>query len=104
MNSIDDVRRIALSLPGTSEGTHFRMPSFEVGDKHFAVVQKGKNRVLFYLDETDARAAIARDPDAVEESRRRDRFEGIWVDLDAISTKRLEQLAKLAWRAKAPAD
>lgn len=101
MNSIEDVRRIALALSGTSEGTHFRMPSFEVGGKHFAVVQKGRNRVLLYLDETDARAAIAEAPDAVEESRRRDRFEGVWVDLGAISTERLEQLTKLAWRTNA---
>lgn len=73
MPGIDEVRRIALALPRTTEGTHFRMPSFEVGQRHFTVVKKGKNRVLLFVDEESARTAIAETPATVEESRRRDK-------------------------------
>ncbi|RZQ61114.1 hypothetical protein [Amycolatopsis suaedae] len=100
-HTLDDVRELAMGLPRTTEGTHFRMPSFEVGGKHFAVVQKGKNRALLYLSEADARTAIAENPASVSESRRRDRYEGVWVDLGTVATPDLKSLLTLAHKAKA---
>ncbi|RZQ61117.1 MmcQ/YjbR family DNA-binding protein [Amycolatopsis suaedae] len=100
MPTIDDVRDLSLALPDTTEGTHFRMPSFEVGGKHFAVVQKGKNRVLLYLAESDGRSAIAKDPQAVSESIRRDKWEGVWVDLSSVKAPTLKKLVTLAHKTK----
>lgn len=101
MNStLNDIRDMALRLPETVEATHFGMPSFEVGGRHFLVLQKGKQRALLYVSEADARVAIAQDPGVVEESRRRGKFEGIWVDLTLVARERLERLIEVAWRAK----
>lgn len=50
MSGYDDLRRIALSLPGTYEQDLFGSPSFRVAKKIFITCAPEKNRVTLKLD------------------------------------------------------
>lgn len=65
MASLDDVRRIALSLPETSEADHFGAPSFKVSRKVFAVLRE-PGRVTIKLDPEDQYNLMAGHPGVIE--------------------------------------
>lgn len=102
MTTPDDVRRMALSLPETEEGTHFRQPSFKVRGKSFAAVEKGDAQAGVQLRPEDARAALAEDPTGLEAVHRGDRLIGLRITLATVPEDRLEQLLVTAWRFRAP--
>ena len=63
--SPDDVRRIALSLPGTSESDHFNAPSFRANKRIFAVLREA-DRVTIKLDPEDQHNLIEGYPGVIE--------------------------------------
>ncbi|PZG17372.1 MmcQ/YjbR family DNA-binding protein [Nonomuraea aridisoli] len=96
----DDVRRLALALPETTQGTHFRNIAFKVRGRSFAGLE-GDTHVTLSLGEEEVRAAVA-DETGIEEIRRSDRPIGIRVDLGAIAPDRFARLIELSWRHAAP--
>lgn len=103
MIGLHDLREYALPLPDVSEGTHFRLPSFKVGDTGFVTLQKGDTHAILSVDEPAAEAAVAEDPEACEVVWRNPGiFVGLRVDLARMSGSRVRQLVELAWRNKAP--
>lgn len=103
MIGLDDLREYALPLPDVTEGTHFRLPSFKVADKGFVTLQKGETHAILGVDESQASAAVARDPDACEPVWRNERiFVGLRVDLARVTGAHVRELVELAWRNKAP--
>ena len=40
MTTLKQIRSIANELPGVTEGLHFRLPTFKIGDTGFITVQK----------------------------------------------------------------
>jgi hypothetical protein len=96
MADTEDLRRVVLALPGTAEGTHFRMPAFQVGGKNFIGVQKD-GTVTMSMAAAQAVDIVAGDA-AVTEIRRKDKIIGIQVDLASVSTSRLADLAEISWR------
>ena len=66
MATEDDVRRIALDLPSTTEKPSYGMPGFRVKDKLFARMREGHDEevlVLWVESEEEKHALIAEDPD-----------------------------------------
>lgn len=103
MIGLHDLREYALPLPDVTEGTHFRLPSFKVGDKGFVTLQKGDTHAILNVDEPAAEAAAAEDPEACEVVWRNQRiFVGLRIDLERMSGARVQELVELAWRNKAP--
>ncbi|MFI7611541.1 MmcQ/YjbR family DNA-binding protein [Nonomuraea terrae] len=100
MITSDDVRRLALALPETTEGKHFRNTAFKVRGRSFAGLE-GDTHVTLSLGEEEVRAAVA-DEAGVAEIRRSDRPIGIRVDLAAIAPERLARLVELSWQHAAP--
>lgn len=98
----EDVRRMALALPETTEGTHFRMPAFQVRGKNFAGLERGGTHATLALAESDVDAALAEDPAAIEPVRRSGKPIGVRVDLAKVTPERFASLTELAWRHKAP--
>lgn len=79
MPGTDDVRRLVLALPETAEGTHFRMPSFQVSGKNFIGVRKDGS-VTLAMGAALVPGIVAADPSAITEVRREKPI-GIGIDL-----------------------
>jgi hypothetical protein len=62
MTNADDVREIALSLPGAIESSHFDQPDFRIGKRIFASFPES-DRVTVRLAPEHARALVASDPE-----------------------------------------
>ena len=58
MASEDDVRRIALSLPETSERSSYGTPGFRVRDKLFARISDQPGVVVLWRDSVEDRDAL----------------------------------------------
>ena len=65
MASLEEVRRLALALPGTQEVEHFRAPSFKAGKKIFAVLRE-PGKVTLGLDPDDQQNLVAARPGVIE--------------------------------------
>ncbi|SRR6266404_7751718 len=101
----DDFRRIALSLPESSESAHMGHPDFRVGGKIFATLgyPNGETGVIMLPPEEQERLTRGY-PDAFGPVK------GAWgrrgnttVVLEAVDAAMLRQAMVAAWRKKAPA-
>lgn len=96
----DDVRRIALSLPETTEGSHMGHPDFRVGGKIFiGLPAKDGNLVNIKSTAINVDALVREDPETY-----RDAWGGRWlgVKLDRVSRAKLRALIEEAWSLAAP--
>ncbi|MGY1782928.1 MmcQ/YjbR family DNA-binding protein [Geodermatophilus sp. SYSU D01036] len=113
-----DVRRLALALPGTTEGTSYGRPAWKVRDRAFVwerplrgadVEQLGdaapEGPVLgaAVADEGVKHALVADDPAVYLTTPHFDGYAAVLVRLDAIDVAELGELVTEAWLARAPA-
>jgi len=105
MASVDDVRRIALSLPETTEKPWHGTPGFRVKDKSFLRVRTEAEGglVVFVEDLEEKDALLASDPAVFFTTTHYDGHPAVLVHLDAVSLDQLEELVTDSWRLKAPA-
>ena len=99
---LERARRFCLSLPETSEEPHFDMSSFRVRRKIFATVPPDDAHLHVFVDEGEARAAVAESPTAFEELWWGKQLRGVRVNLAAADANRVSELLEEAWRKKAP--
>jgi hypothetical protein len=96
MITLDEIRNEALSLPGTTEGLHFRLPTFKVGDKGFVTVQK--NAAIIAVPQVLAEALAESEPDKYETVwRNASFFVGIKVNLSSVDISEVTPLLKMAF-------
>lgn len=100
MTTLAQLRKAALGLPETEEGTHFGMVAFNVRGKGFASVTSDGITHL-HLSETDADKALSRYPPA-ERLVRMGKPIGIRIPLGEIGGKDLNELVEQAWASRAP--
>ncbi len=113
----DDVRRIALSLPGTLEsGLGFRVqnPAAKSGSKQFAWVwhervRPGQPRVprpdvlaVRVAGEAEKKMLLASDPAKFFTEPHYNGFPAVLVRLPAVAADELRELLTDAWRCQAP--
>ena len=98
----DDVRSMALALPGTSEAPHHQRTSFRVGGKIFATMPPDGASVNVLLDEEEARAAAEESPDWVELLWWGRRLSGVQVTLADADADILAELLEVAYERCAP--
>jgi hypothetical protein len=117
MASWDDVRRIALDLPETSEGLSRGLASWQVRDKGFVWERPLRQADLRALGD-DAptgpilgarvehlvakEALLADDPEVFFTTPHFDGYPAILVRLDRISLEGLKEVIVEAWLARAP--
>src|SRR2546423_13470991 len=114
MADADDVRQLALGLPGVveidSEGFDFR-----VGDKGFVWSyperRPGRPRVirtdiavLFVGDEAEKQALLLGEPETFFTTRGYDGLPLVMLRLAEVDVARLRELVTDAWRMRAPAE
>ncbi|HEX3460661.1 MAG TPA: MmcQ/YjbR family DNA-binding protein [Acidimicrobiales bacterium] len=101
MVSLDDARRIALSLPEATEEPHHDRSSFRVNHKIFATVPD-PTHLNVMADEDETALAVAENPSGCEELWWGKRLSGVRVDLDHVDPELLTELLTESWRRRAP--
>ena len=103
MITLDDVRRVALSLPATTEKPSYGTPGFRVKDKLFARVRdEGDVLVVWCSAEEEKRALIAAEPNKFFTTPHYDGHPSVLVRFSAVDVDELTELLTEAWRASAP--
>ena len=99
----DDVRRIALSLPATTEKPSYGTPGFRVRDKLFARVrEEGDTVVVWVEDEAEKRALIESEPAKFTTTPHYDGHPTVLVRFDGVDVEELTELLTDSWRLRAP--
>jgi hypothetical protein len=112
MATQDDVRRIALALPETTEdplsfrffvdGKAFVWSWLERVDPKKARVPSPDVITVRVADESDKDALISMDPEVFFTERHYDGYPAIMIRLPAVRPELLERLVTDAWRSRAP--
>jgi hypothetical protein len=103
MATVDDVRRVALSLPATSEKPYNRRPSFRVRSTLFIRVHEQPDALYVScagLGERDE--LLAADPEKFFITPHYDNYPAVLVRLGAVAVDELTELITEAWRLCAP--
>ena len=104
MSTEADVRRIALSLPETTEKPWFNTPGFRVKDKGFLRIRSEAEGglVVFVSDLGEKEALLASDAKKFFTSPHYDGYRAVLVNLKAVGVRELRELIVESWRVKAP--
>lgn len=102
----DDVRRIALSLPATSEKPSYGTPGFRVRDRLFARIreegEEGNVLVVWVADEGEKHGLVSSEPDKFFTTPHYDGHPILLVRFDAVDIEELRELLTESWRLRAP--
>ena len=99
----DDVRRVALSLPATTEKPSYGTPGFRVKDKLFARIrEEGDVLVVWVEDVGEKEALIASEPKKFFTIPHYDGHPMVLVRFKAVGVKELRELLTESWRLRAP--
>ena len=100
----DDARRIALSLPATTEKPSYGTPGFRVKDRLFARVHDLPDTLVVWVADMDEKEALlVSAPDRFFETPHYDGYPMVLVHLDAIEVDELTEVITDSWRNRAPA-
>ena len=103
MATLDDVRRIAMSLPRTSEHLIRDHVKFRIGRIVYASVSPDEERLGFGFPREERAALVASEPDKFMMPLPRDeRYNWVRVRLPALEVDELRELLIDAWRMCVP--
>lgn len=103
MASEDDVRRLALALPGVEERTAYGTPAFYVGGKIFLRFREKPDALVAWCsDLAEREALLASDPDLFFTIDHYANHASVLVRLERIGADELAEVVQDAWRARAP--
>lgn len=100
--TLDQARRIALSLPGVIEKPHFKYTSFRVSGKIFATAPPEETFLHVFVSEEDRERWLVLEPRAVEKLFWGVRAVGLRVELQVATPSMVKDLLSRAWANKAP--
>jgi hypothetical protein len=102
--TVGDVRRIALSLPETTEKPWFNTPGFRVKGKGFLRIRSEAEGglVVWVADLGEKEALLASDPDKFFTTPHYDGHPTVLVRVAKVGTKELRELITESWRVRAP--
>jgi hypothetical protein len=104
MASEDDVRAIALSLPGTTEEQWYQAPGYKVAGKGFLRfrTEAEGGMVVFVSDLGEKEALLTSNPAAFFTTPHYDGWPIVLVNLDVVDHDELRELITDSWLIKAP--
>lgn len=101
--TVDDVRRIAMALPGATERSSYGTPAFRVRDKPFARMREEPGVLVLWLsDQGEKEALIRSSPVTFFTTPHYDGTSLVLVRLVALEEDELTELLTDAWRYRAP--
>jgi hypothetical protein len=99
----DDVRRVALSLPHTTEKPSYGTPGFRVNDRLFARIrEEGDVLVVWVAGEGEKQGLIAAEPAKFFTTPHYDGHPTVLVRFAAVDVDELTELLTDSWRLRAP--
>jgi hypothetical protein len=101
----EDVRRIALSLPETTEEPWYGTPGYKVKGKGFLRIRSNDEGglVVFVADLGEKEAMLASDPKKFFTTAHYDGSPAVLVNIRAIGGRELREVITESWCQKAPA-
>ena len=99
---LNDVRRIAMSLPEVTEEPHFAYTSFRVKGKIFATAPPDGEHLHIFVAEEDRETALVLAPGVIEKLWWGGKVRGLRVALPGAKMPLVAELLKKAWLRKAP--
>jgi hypothetical protein len=102
MVTADEVRSIALALPGAQESSHFDVADFRVRGKIFCTLP-GPGQLTLRLPVGEQAALLAEDPDGFRPASGKWGEQGwTYAELDRLDAAHARELIVEAWRHRAP--
>jgi hypothetical protein len=98
----DDVRRLALALPETSEKPCYGTPGFYVRKKLFARIRDDGETVVVRVDMGDRELLIGAEPDTFFITAHYRDWPSVLVRLSAIDEDELREVLTDSWLRQAP--
>lgn len=99
----EDVRRVALSLPHTTERPSYGTPGFRVKDKLFARIrEEGDVLAVFVAGETEKQGLITSEPEKFFTTAHYDGRPMVLVRFATVDVAELTELLTDSWRLRAP--
>jgi hypothetical protein len=104
MISHDDVRRIALSLPGSYEHASFGgRPSWRTKARMFTWIRDDPEELVVWVESIDEKdALVASEPDKFFTTAHYDGYNIVLVRLEAVDAEEASELITESWRLRAP--
>jgi hypothetical protein len=98
-----DVRRVASSLPGVTEGSSYGTPAFRVAGRLIARVRPEGEVLLVWNGDLDHKhALLAAEPAKYLTAVSPDRYPAVLLVFAAADVDELTDLLTAVWRARAP--
>ncbi|HET6213286.1 MAG TPA: MmcQ/YjbR family DNA-binding protein [Micromonosporaceae bacterium] len=103
MITVEDVRRVAMSLPRTEEALVRDRIKFRVGRIVYVAFSRDETIMGFGYPKEERAALVAAEPDKFLMPERRDeRYQWVQVRMDAIDEAEMRELVTDAWRMCVP--
>ncbi len=103
MATDDDVRRLALALPDTTEKPSYGTPGFRVRDRLFARLRGEDGALVVWRADLDEKAALlAAAPDRFFTTPHYDGHPSVLVRLEAVGLDELNEVLTESWLVRAP--
>jgi hypothetical protein len=96
--TFDDVRKIALALPGVTDGTSYGTPALKVGGKLMARVHQDMDCLVLRTDFMGREILLQSAPDAFFITDHYRDYPWILVRFAAVEKRALPDLIERAWR------
>jgi hypothetical protein len=98
----DDIRMIALSLPGTTEKPSYGSPGFRVKDKLFARIRPDGDLMVYVADVNEKLGMVESEPEKFFTTSHYDGYPSVLVRYSGVDVDELAELLTEAWRLRAP--
>lgn len=102
MLTIDEVRKVALSLPGVEEMQHFEKPSFRVNQKIFVVIQTDMKTITVKTSREERTLYIETDPTAYSVPESFSKLNYMHINLETANDDEVVKLIHSSWGRVAP--
>jgi len=100
--SFEDVRAVALALPGSEEGSSYGTPAWRVRGKLFARIHDSGEALVVRVDPDERELAMAADPKTFFITDHYRDHPMMLVHLGHVTRPVLEQVLAESWRRMAP--
>jgi hypothetical protein len=98
--TLTQVRKYALSLPGTSEEPHFDRISFRVGGRIFLTARPAESHLHLFVPEEKREPALAMHPELATKLLWGGKVVGLRIELPRAPVGVVNDLIKSAWESK----
>jgi hypothetical protein len=98
----EDVRRIALALPGVEEGTSYGTPSFRVAKKFLTRLKEDGKSIVVKISMDERELLMEADPVTYFITEHYRAWPAMLVNLASVREDQVRRLLEQSWRTLAP--